>query len=358
MSCDDLDLRVRDVELPFRLVDAGDAPGAAWAAQFARAWPSYRQWYLREGEEARPTYAESRDALRRWLPELHDDWERAVDAAGGGDIEARLLSHWCPPPLVSACSLALLGGPAPALVRNYDYAPLLVDALALRSRWSGRAVIGMADLGLGLLDGVNGHGLAVAIAFGGRPQVGPGFGIGIIVRWVLQTCATVDEAVARLATVPVRMSFNVALVDAAGARTVVRIAPDRPADSTGRWSAANRQGATEWPEHAAYSNTVEREELLEALVGFPLTDRDDLVAAFLRPPLFRPLADSTWGTVYTVAYDPATAGMTLLWPDDRWELRLDGADEGARPRRALALVPEPRVEQVAVEAPRRTDFLR
>ena len=146
----DLEVRIRDVVLPFRLVDAGTAPGSAFAAEFAAAWSAYRGWYLREGEQARPTYAESREAVGRHLPELLDDYDRAVEVVGGGDLEARLLSQWCPPPAVAACSIAMLAAPEPYLVRNYDYPPLLFDALALRTRWSGRAVLGMADLGLGL----------------------------------------------------------------------------------------------------------------------------------------------------------------------------------------------------------------
>ena len=37
------------------------------------------------------------------LPELLADYDGAVAAVGGGDLEARLLSQWCPPPAVAAC---------------------------------------------------------------------------------------------------------------------------------------------------------------------------------------------------------------------------------------------------------------
>lgn len=357
MSRPDLELRVRDLTLPFRLVDAGVTPGPALAAEFAAVWPAYRAWYLREGEEARPTFAQSRDAVHRHLPELADDYDRAVAAVGGGDLEARVLSHWCPPPLVGACSIAMPATPSPLLVRNYDYPPLLCEMLALRTRWSGRAVLGMADLGIGLLDGINDAGLAAAIAFGGRREVGTGFGIGIVVRAVLQSCATVAEAAARLARIPVRMSFNVGLIDADGDRAVVRVAPDRPAESTGLAWCANRQGPTDWPEHAEYCDTVNRETVLEQLVAFPHADRGDVTAAFLHQPLFRPLASSTWGTVYTAAYDPHALGLTLLWPDDGWEIALHAADEGARPREVLALLPDPKVERHDVAVTRRVDLI-
>ncbi len=348
-------VRIADVTLPFRCVDAGSHPGVAAAEQFRLAWPSYRRWFLHDGEEARPSFADCRDAVRSWMPEIYDDYLAYVDAVGGGDLEARFLSHWCPPPLVTACSIAMLGAPAPLLLRNYDYPPSLCDALALRTHWSGRSVIGMADCGWGLMDGMNDAGLSIAISFGGRRDVGRGFGIGLVVRYLLQVAATTAEAVARLADLPVQMSYNVAMVDALGDRRVVQVAPDRPPRTSPFAFAANRQGETEWPRHAEYCNTVEREDYLSSLLSFPLTDHEGLVSAFLRPPLYRPLVESTWGTVYSAAYEPQTGAMTLLWPDDAWTMSVHGSDEGERARTVAALLPD--LSAIRGEAPHPTGTL-
>jgi hypothetical protein len=72
-----------------------------------------------------------------------------------------------------------------------------------------------------------------------------------------------------------------------------------------------------------------------------LIEADDLISAFLRPPLYRSLAASTWGTVYTAAYAPTTGTLTLLWPDDQWPMSVHGEETGCRPRQVLALMPEP-----------------
>jgi predicted choloylglycine hydrolase len=334
-------VHVADVDLPFRCADAGDAPGAVAAAEFHHAWPSYRRWFLHKGEAARPSYAESRGAIRTHMPELLHDYDALVGAVGGGDLEARFLSHWCPPPLVAACSIAMIAAPHPMLIRNYDYPPSLCDALALRTHWSGRTVIGMADCGWGLMDGINADGLAIAISFGGRRQVGHGFGIGLVVRYLLQVCTTTSEAVAVLERLPVQMSYNVAIIDALGDHRIVSTRPDLPPVASYGLSCANRQGPTEWVEHADYCNTEEREDRLQALVTFPLIEPDDLVSAFLRPPLYRSLVESTWGTVYTVAYAPGLGAMTLLWPDDQWVLNVHGEEVGSRPRQVMALIPDP-----------------
>jgi predicted choloylglycine hydrolase len=357
MSGEPFPVHVVDVELPFRLVDAGSVPGATAAAEFVKAWPSYRYWYLHEGEKARPSYSDCRAAVASWMPELLADYDALVDAVGGGDLEARFLSHWCPPPLVAACSIAMIGGPHPMLIRNYDYPPSLCDALALRTHWSGRTIVGMSDCGWGLMDGMNDAGLAIAISFGGRRAVGHGFGIGLVVRYLLQVCSTAAEAVEVLARLPVQMSYNVAMIDASGEHRMVFTAPDRPDQVTHELSCANRQGSTEWPEHAAYCNTVERELRLDSLVSFPLIEPDDLVTAFLRPPLYRSLVESTWGTVYTAAYAPATGACTLLWPDDHWPMSVHGDDVGQRPRQVLAMVPEPVALGVRAHQPAGTSLV-
>jgi len=333
-------VHVADLDLDFRCIDGGSAPDAGVAEDFHRAWPAYRRWFLHEGEESRPSYADSRRALATWMPDLLGEYDAFVSVVGGGDLEARFLSHWCPPPLVAACSIAMIGSTTPMLIRNYDYPPSLCDALALRTRWTGHAVLGMADCGWGLMDGINDAGLVVAISFGGRREVGEGFGIGLVVRYLLEMASSTPEAVERLVGLPVQMSYNVALLDATGDHRIVRVAPDRPAEVTSDLSCANRQGPTEWPLHADYCNTVEREEHLAALVHFPLIEPDDLVSAFLRPPLYRSLAASTWGTVYTAAYEPLGGGMRLLWPDDSWSIDLAGTAVGSRPRRVLALMPD------------------
>jgi hypothetical protein len=78
--------------------------GDRWRAVFEERWPHYREWFLREGEEARPSYATSARMLRAHMPELVPAYERVVELAGGGDLAARMLSLYRPPPFLAACS--------------------------------------------------------------------------------------------------------------------------------------------------------------------------------------------------------------------------------------------------------------
>ena len=73
-----------------------DTPGPKWARQFAEYWPSYSAWWAREGLSGRPTYHESRQAIRKHMPELLSLYDELCELVGGGDMEARFLSVYCP----------------------------------------------------------------------------------------------------------------------------------------------------------------------------------------------------------------------------------------------------------------------
>ena len=60
----------------------------------------------------------------------------------------------------------------------------------------------MSDCLWGLLDGMNDAGLAVSLTFGGRRALGDGFGIPLVVRYLLETCDDVAEARETLARLP------------------------------------------------------------------------------------------------------------------------------------------------------------
>ena len=178
MSHEQFAVHEAELCLPFRCVDAGDRPGATLAAEFAHAWPAYRRWYLHEGESSRKSYAECRHALATWMPELLTDFDTLVDAVGGEDLEARFLSHWCPPPLVSACSMAMCPSPSrcSSVITTIHHCSAIRSPCVLAGREA--SIIGMSDCGWGFMDGVSDRGIAVAVAFGGRRNIADGFGIG------------------------------------------------------------------------------------------------------------------------------------------------------------------------------------
>lgn len=288
-------------------------PGAKWQAGFARAWPGWRAWYLARG--GGPRLDEAEMALRRHMPELERPWRRLVELVGGDELAATFLTFWRPPAYLIHCSQAVLSSPAgPVLVRNYDLDPRLSEATVLCSAWCGRQVIATMEAIGGAADGVNAAGLAVSLAFGGRRVVGPGFGVPLIIRYLLEICERTADAVAVLRRVPSHMAYNVTVVDRSGEVATVHLAPDRPAIVTRRPLATNHQIGIEWDEQARFSCTLERERHLEALLARPGLSPAQLIAAFLAPPLFRTEHHRGFGTVYTAAYRPAAAELSLHWP--------------------------------------------
>ena len=111
-----------------------------------------------------------------------------------------------------------------------DYNPDAFDGLIFKSEWLGRSVMGTSDGLWGLVDGINDAGLAISLTFGGKRAVGEGFGVPLILRYVLQVCETTEEAIREaLQRLPTHMSYNVTVLDAARNYRTVMMMPDRQA---------------------------------------------------------------------------------------------------------------------------------
>src|SRR5271166_4448381 len=315
-----------EVSLTFRGFEE-DQPGDLIGAHLAAVWPAFRRWWL-GGANARPTAQEAGARLEEHMPELVPAWQRLTALLGDDPEAAAALTLWNPPPFLTGCSQAAVLPGGPALVRNYDWDYRLFDSVIARTGYTGRRVLGTLDCLWGLLDGVNDAGLAVSLTFGGRPQVGEGFGIPLVIRYVLEVCASTEEAVRVLRRVPVHMSYNVTAVDAAGQWATVYLAPDRPARVTGLAAVTNHQGEVEWEPYAAAIRSTERLERLKQLLA-DRTDAAGVVAACLRPPLYATRFHEGFGTLYTAEYRPAEGAVRYHWPDRTWTQSLDRLGSGS-----------------------------
>ncbi len=289
-------------------------PGEKWQWLFRQLWPSYRSWFSKEGRDARPTFLACERELRRYMPEIMPTYERLVELAGGGDLQARFLSLYKPTPYLTGCSQAVWARDKPRLIRNYDYDPKLWEGVLLHTSWNDRHVIAMSDCLWGVLDGINDSGLAVSLAFGGRKVTGNGFGIPLILRYILGFCETTEEAEKVLARVPTHMSYNVTLLDAKGRHRTVFIAPDRPPVITNKYLATNHQEQVEWHEHAVATGSVDRAHFLALRLEDPLETARQFTSRFFKPPLYSTHFNHGWGTLYTAGYDPIGLNAHYHWP--------------------------------------------
>ncbi|MBV9534115.1 MAG: hypothetical protein JO321_01745 [Solirubrobacterales bacterium] len=299
-------------------------PGDSWQTAFERMWPAYRRWYLKDGEAARPDLETCRRKLAAHMPELVPTYERLLELAAGDELAGRFLSMYCPPAFVVGCSQgAWAREPGPALVRNYDYPASKAEGIVYLTAWTGRRIIGVSDCLWGLVDGVNDAGLAASLTFGGRRAVGNGFGIPLVVRYLLETCETVADARGVLARVPVHAAQNVTLLDRSGEYLTAYLGPDREPDFRPLPAATNHQAADDWPEYARAVRTFERERVILELLASADMTRERFIDAFVERPLYSTAFASGFGTLYTAAYFPAEGRAEYRWPGRAWTQSFD-----------------------------------
>lgn len=300
-------------------------PGPGWSRLHETIRPALHRWYSSHGLASRPSLEVGRAALERWMPELRGTWGRLVQLAGD-ELTARLLTLWDTPPFLSGCTQAAVGGPAPVLVRNYDYAPALLEGVVASTDWSGnRRVLGTSDLLWGLLDGMNGDGLVVSFTWGGRTGHAPGFAIPLVVRYLLETAADVPSALHRLAGIPVAQAYNLTLLDSTGEHASAFVAPGARLETSHLEAVANHrlevvEDPAAWRIRSPQRQRVAARAAREADRG---AGTAHLVEAFLSAPVHSTTSDHGFPTLYTAAYSPTTGTLTYHWPGQEWVRRFE-----------------------------------
>ena len=314
------------MEFSFRAF-AEDSPGEVWQQEFSSRWPAYRDWFMRFGERERPTYLESIRALKRHMPQIMPVYEQMVDLAGGGDRAARFLAQYCPPPLFRGCSQAVYIEDEAVLVRNYDYSPYVFDGLIMRSRFDQRTVVAMIDCMSGVLDGINSDGLAVSMSFGGRQEFGTGFGIPLVLRYLLEYAGDVAEACELLEHVPVHGAYNVMLLDRDANFETIAIAADQPPLKLGTKVSTNHQPGSSWPIYEEKVSTHLRYQHLDTITAARQLSAHQFSHQFQQPPLYNSQFGRGFCTLYSAAFYPQSGSCEYLWPDHSWRFDFDKFDE-------------------------------
>lgn len=293
-----------------------ERPADALRQAFAHGWPGWSAWMRKRRTVTTKDVRDARLALRQHMPEFETLWDRWQEVCGDAPETAVFLSFWSPPRYLVQCSQAVMADDqGPLLIRNYDLDPKVNEATLLSSNWRGRRVAGMVEGIVGLADGMNDAGLAASLTFGGRTVSSNGFGIPLIIRYVLELCTDVQQAVEALRTVPSHMSYNVTVADTAGGWATVMLAPDRPAIVTDDRFTTNHQLGVEWPRHGRFSNTLERAKHLASMFESTHLSTDLLINEFLRAPLASTGYEKGFGTIYTAVYRPLARRMSLHWMD-------------------------------------------
>jgi len=198
------------------------------------------------------------------------------------------------------------------------------------ARPTGRRVPGTSDWMWGQRHGPNAAGLAVSLTFGRDGRAGPGFAIPIVVRYLRPTCASVPDAEAALARLPVQAPYNLTLLDRAGRRQTLFVGPGEAPRPSRVVAATNHQASVSWTQYARATRTVERQRCLLALLDDAGVDEASFVDAFLRAPLRSVDYAGAFGTLYTAVLRPADGTVEYRWPSLTWRQALDDFEEGTR----------------------------
>jgi predicted choloylglycine hydrolase len=163
-------------------------------------------------------------ALKAWAPNI---WEELHGLADGLKIPLeRAVAEYSnarlryPP---RGCSAVMSGG---LYGRNYDYDVRHYDRILVALQPRGvNASIGFSDRFTGRLDGLNEHGLCIGLHQVNNAAWQPGLACILIVRIVLDQCASTRDAIALLRRIPHGGGYNYSLMDAGGMAAVVEAAP-------------------------------------------------------------------------------------------------------------------------------------
>ena len=297
-----------------------DQDNLRWQSLFNSFWPSYKQWYQSKQQDKINSRELQRGqkALKLFMPEIVPVYEQLCERVNDDPIAMQFLTLFEPPAYLINCSQAVFFDEQPILIRNYDLSPDLSENTVFHSSWLGRNIISTNECLWGADDGLNDAGLALSLTFGGSREVGSGFGIPLIMRYVLQTCDTVRQAIEQLNRIPSHMAYNITLVDQSGDYATVMLAPQQQAVVTRQAAVTNHQQKIVWPEQAEFSRTLERSDHLNTVLNKKGFNEQQLVDTFHRSPLYSTNYEQRFGTVFTAVYKPLSGSMAYHWPNQIW----------------------------------------
>ena len=230
-------------------------------------------------------------------------------------------------PPIGACSAVVT---AHVYGRNYDFRPRYYGArLAFLQATGSYASVGSSELLTGRLDGMNERGLAIGLHMVRMSPRYPGLSCVLIVRIILDQCATTAEAVAMLRRLPHAMQYNYSLLDAGGTAAVVEAVPGSVVVRTGSWLACTNhfQSSLLRPLNRRAAHSQQRLPPLEAWAAQGLS-AEAMFTALNRStsPAFHHGYLKGAGTLHTIVAEPSKKRLLIGVGGDAAALEEDMLD--------------------------------
>lgn len=163
---------------------------------------------------------------RQFFPAVLQEIDGLAEGQGCAPqaLQAVLFSMYAMPPACRCFCFAVSNGAQAFLARNSDFLLALRHLnmnVIYRLDGGGFHFTGNTTAFIEIEDGVNEHGFAAGLTAVAPSHIRPGLNAGMLLRLMLETCRTVDEALTLLHSVPVASAQTLTLADAGGAIALV-----------------------------------------------------------------------------------------------------------------------------------------
>lgn len=167
-----------------------------------------------------------------YYPEILEEIQGLADGqrCDARILKAMLLGMYAMPPSCGCSCFALANEQSLLLGRNSDFVTDL-EKLNLNVIYKltdgAYSFTGNTTAFVEIEDGVNEHGLAAGLTSVYPRQRKPGLNAGFLLRYLLEKCKDVPQAVARLSRLPAASAQTLTLADASGRIAVIEWSPER-----------------------------------------------------------------------------------------------------------------------------------
>ncbi|MCT2536939.1 C45 family autoproteolytic acyltransferase/hydrolase [Aquibacillus koreensis] len=263
----------------------------------------FKQWTSKRTRYFSINQQESITILQRFIPGMIDEIRGLADALNWNmeDALREFGGHYVD---YSRSGCSILTG-TNYMVRNYDSHPSGYEGrfVLYKPTDTGYAVVGPSMQITGRMDGMNEKGLMMGYNFVNRIGSGDGFICNMIGRIILETCATVEEAISVLREIPHRTTFNYVLLDRNGKTIVVEASPRSVTERTTNVCTNHFELLTDENRYRM-DDSIRRQNLMKN----NQIDNSNVVQAFellnnSEKEVFSKKYDAWSGTLHTTVYD-------------------------------------------------------
>ncbi|MBO1304599.1 acyl-CoA--6-aminopenicillanic acid acyltransferase [Enterococcus sp. 669A] len=170
---------------------------------------------------------------QQYFPEILTEIKGIADGQGIFErpLQAVLFGMYCLMPGAHCSSFIVRNKKGSILGRNSDFLTATED-LCLNTYYQLEAddhynFLGNTTAFVEMEDGINEHGLALALTSVAPCRVQPGLNVGMLLRLILERCKTIGEAVQLIQEIPIAGSGTLVVGDAKKQGILVELSPDK-----------------------------------------------------------------------------------------------------------------------------------